>query len=211
MHRAGELIEGLKRFEAPLDINFFHKLPELVLFDTEYTAWEGSMQRNWTGPGEVREMYMAGLLHVRREADNKLVEVTGKTIFVKTVIVPKLPEYSINLTGVTQEQLDSEGVPYQNALDLLHEFSRGGEIPIVSYGTDRNILAENCELLKCLSPKFSGGFFDVRPAIRAIDSRTHNLSSGQLYTLVPGAEPTGQVHNALHDVKSIFSYLNWIA
>ena len=27
-----------------------------VIYDTEYTAWEGSLARNWSGPNEHREL-----------------------------------------------------------------------------------------------------------------------------------------------------------
>lgn len=33
------------------------ELPEqFVLFDTEYTGWEGSQERGWSAPGEYREL-----------------------------------------------------------------------------------------------------------------------------------------------------------
>lgn len=34
----------------PLALNAF------VFYDTEYTSWEGAMQRNWSGPDEHREL-----------------------------------------------------------------------------------------------------------------------------------------------------------
>ena len=33
---------------------------EIVIFDLEYTAWEGSMQRDWGGEGEYRELVQTG-------------------------------------------------------------------------------------------------------------------------------------------------------
>ena len=29
---------------------------EIIVFDTEYTTWEGAMARQWTGPNEYREL-----------------------------------------------------------------------------------------------------------------------------------------------------------
>jgi len=30
--------------------------PRFVVFDTEFTAWKGSRERNWSGPNEHREI-----------------------------------------------------------------------------------------------------------------------------------------------------------
>lgn len=34
---------------------------EVVVFDTEFTAWQGSVERAWQGPGEFREL---SLIHI---------------------------------------------------------------------------------------------------------------------------------------------------
>jgi hypothetical protein len=44
----------------PLALNAF------VLFDTEYTAWSGSHERDWSGPGEHRELIQLSAIRVRR-------------------------------------------------------------------------------------------------------------------------------------------------
>ena len=44
----------------PLALNAF------VFYDTEYTSWEGAMQRNWSGPNEHRELVQLSAIRVRR-------------------------------------------------------------------------------------------------------------------------------------------------
>ena len=38
--------------------------PKIIIFDTEFTAWEGSLARNWNGPGEYREIIQIGAILV---------------------------------------------------------------------------------------------------------------------------------------------------
>jgi hypothetical protein len=194
----------------PTTTSYLTDSSDLILFDAEFTAWPGSLASNWSRPGEVREMFQWGLVHAKKTSEGKFIEVAAASIYIKTVLVPELPEYSVNLTGVTQQQLDKEGIPFKQALARMFEFSYQGSIPVLSYGSDRNVLAENCSLLSCSPPQFNTGFINIRPSIHAADPRTGTLSSGQLYTLVPDSGLTGHVHNALHDVRSILAYLNYL-
>ena len=43
----------------PLALNGF------VLYDTEYTSWEGSLQRGWSRPDEHRELVQLSAIRVR--------------------------------------------------------------------------------------------------------------------------------------------------
>ena len=38
---------------------------EFILYDTEYTSWEGSLQRLWTGEGEEREIVQISAILVK--------------------------------------------------------------------------------------------------------------------------------------------------
>ena len=69
---------------------------KVVIFDTEYTTWEGAMERNWSGPGEYKEIVEIGAVLV--ETDN-FSEVDTFSAYVKPVKNPKLSELFINLTG----------------------------------------------------------------------------------------------------------------
>jgi hypothetical protein len=40
---------------------------QVVVFDTEFTAWRGSMERNWAGPGEFREIVQIGAVRIDAE------------------------------------------------------------------------------------------------------------------------------------------------
>ena len=43
-------------------IKHFDKLPDtFIIFDTEFTAWEGSQERKWTGENEFRRIQCKSL------------------------------------------------------------------------------------------------------------------------------------------------------
>ena len=42
-------------------------LKEIVIYDTEYTTWEGAQKRNWSGPGEYREVVNIGAIKIETE------------------------------------------------------------------------------------------------------------------------------------------------
>lgn len=37
---------------------------KIIIFDTEFTAWEGSQDRNWSRPNEFQEIVQIGALLV---------------------------------------------------------------------------------------------------------------------------------------------------
>ena len=45
----------------------FKSLPEtFIIFDTEFTAWKGSQERDWSGENEERELVQIGALKVKK-------------------------------------------------------------------------------------------------------------------------------------------------
>ena len=43
--------------------SFYENLPDtFIIFDTEFTAWEGSMERKWSGENEYKELIQISTL-----------------------------------------------------------------------------------------------------------------------------------------------------
>jgi len=111
-------------------------LPEkIIIFDTEYTAWAGSAEYNWSRPNEYREIVQIGAILVDTK---QLSEIDNINLFVKPVKNPILSEYFTNLTGIKQKDIDENGIYFKEA--TLKFFSWCGSYPIYSYGGDE----ENC-------------------------------------------------------------------
>ena len=71
--------------------------PNIVIFDLEWTAWEGSKERNWTGLGEKREIVQIGA--IKLSYDDGLTEIGMFDCYVKPQFSPILSDYFTNLTG----------------------------------------------------------------------------------------------------------------
>jgi len=169
-----------------------------VIYDTEYTAWEGSMARGWSAPGEHRELIQIGALLLEGRRD---LEILGAMdVLVKPSINDRLSSYVQELTGISQADIDERGVHPADALGYLSEFGAG--LTHWSYGRDFEILDENCDLNSL--PRLSNmvRFDDIKGLISSLGVDVEKHSSGTLHQAV-GRSLDGQVHNALFDCLSI--------
>jgi inhibitor of KinA sporulation pathway (predicted exonuclease) len=178
---------------------FSHLLqqPFLVVFDTEYTTWEGAMARNWSGPNEHRELVQIGAVKL---STPDFSAVDTFECLVKPVRNPHLSDYFIKLTHITQAEVDTRGLPFAEAAARLHLFCQGGAIALGSYGTDGDVMHENARLHNAPLPPFS--FHDLRPLFDHAGLNTKAHSSGTLYKAL-GLTLTGHTHNALFDATSL--------
>lgn len=123
----------------------------------EWTAWEGSLDRDWSGPNEYREIYDIGAVHVT----DKRFDITDTYRQLVTLeIVPELPQYSTDLTGITQAELDQGGVPFSNMISAFAKFV--GDLHMYAWGIDNVHLSENCQLKNVTNPFSEDRFHNLR-------------------------------------------------
>lgn len=168
---------------------------EFVIYDTEYTSWEGAHERNWSGPGEYKELLQIGAIRVV-----DFVEVDAFQVLVRPVINPVLSDYIITLTGITQSQIDEEGVSFIDAYHSFMEWSNG--LQAFSYGPDHNILVLNHELNATGEQVPLERFNDVRGHFEAVGIDSRQYMSGNIPTAF-GLVPPPHAHDALNDARSI--------
>jgi inhibitor of KinA sporulation pathway (predicted exonuclease) len=182
---------------------------QLVIFDTEFTAWLGSHQRKWSEEWEQRELIQ--LAAVKLALSGEGVEILSSfNEVVKPSINVQLSDYIIELTGISQSMVDNMGVDFASSLDLFHQFCQNGELPCYAWGHDEKILRENCQLNQIDMPHFGGGFFNLNKIARNANIDGAHLCSGDLANQL-GLDLPGHVHNALYDVRSIALALNhWL-
>jgi len=180
---------------------------DIVIFDTEYTTWDGAQQRRWTGISEYKEIIQIGAVKASWPDGNISNTLT---LTIKPKINPVLSDYCMGLTHLTQGDIDN-GLPFQAALNGFLSFVAG--CPSLSYGNDAAILAENIVLNKSDPLSFYGkdspSFVNIKYWIhRAIPEAT-NVTSGNLWTLLDNKPPNQFIgaHKALSDCLSILSVL----
>jgi len=168
-----------------------------VLYDLEYTAWEGSMENRWLRPGEFREVVQIGAVRV----DISTWEIVAE---FETLVRPRingtLSCYFETLTGITNAKLRERGVDLCEAYRRFVEFAAEG--PIASFGREDLVLMRNLALY---------GIYDVQPL-----PVHHNIASWLNENGVVtkglhacdiaracGAEFAGREHDALDDARSL--------
>lgn len=178
---------------------------QIVIFDTEYTTWEGAFERNWSGVGEYREIVQIGAIKINTKTLNELDAIT---IYVKPVKNPELSSYFTSLTGITQKTADSRGLSYRDALKEFANWS--DELPLYSWGADREVMQENAKLLEIPFPIGDTRFKDVREIFQKYGIPTDNYMSSTIPTAF-GKKPLGYGHDALNDARSIIQGLRLLA
>jgi len=179
---------------------------KIIIFDTEFTAWEGSTERNWSQDWEHREIIQIAALKVAINTSGAEVISSFNTL-VKPTINPCLSDYIVQLTGIEQHVLDNMGIDFQAALIQLHSFSLQGTLPCYSWGNDKRVLIDNCLLNGIQMPDFSADFYNLHGMVRNEKLDGAHLCSGELASHL-GLDLQGHIHNALYDVRSIALALN---
>ncbi|MDD3288265.1 MAG: exonuclease domain-containing protein [Alphaproteobacteria bacterium] len=181
---------------------------QIVIFDTEYTTWEGTQKRCWTGPGEYKEIIQIGAIKVSWP-DGEIVDRI--LLLIKPQVNPVLSDYFISLTGISQKIVDEEGIKFSDALVRFLDFC--GDIPVVSYGNDSGILAENILLTKSHPYNFYGkkspSFINIKYWILSADPEAVKVNSGKLweYFGLSMHEKFSQEHSPISDCYSILQAL----
>jgi inhibitor of KinA sporulation pathway (predicted exonuclease) len=178
----------------------------LIIFDTEFTAWQGSKERNWSEVWEHREIIQIAAIKVQLDK-TELRVLSSFNSLVKPKINPNLSDYIIQLTGIEQQVLDEMGVDYPAVLQQFYQFTEQGALPCFAWGNDNHVLTDNCLLNGIGMPDFSKGFHNLHAIIRNQNIDGSHLCSGELASHL-GLNLTGHIHNALYDVRSIALALN---
>lgn len=180
----------------------------IVLFDTEFTAWEGSMKRNWSKKNEYKELVQLAALKVKM---GKKIEIIDElNIIIKPVKNPVLSQYFIDLTGITNNDVKNKGVLFKKALSNFYSFCKNNNklVNVYSYGNDYIILKENMNYNKIPKKskfrKWEEFFFDIRPIFDFHGINTNKYTSGTVYKSLNIKPKNPIVHNAMWDTMSLF-------
>jgi inhibitor of KinA sporulation pathway (predicted exonuclease) len=178
----------------------------VIIFDLEYTAWEGSWQRGWSREWEHREIVQIGAVRVDAASDFEQIDRFSR--FVQPSHNPQLSDYFTALTGIDQATVDSEGCVFLKAYSEFMQFVGDAEV-LLANGTDGEVLRENCALISLEYGLKHGRVINIRPIIASIVSEQvsqqhDHIDSGDLPSVLSILSSTdGGKHNALADAEGI--------
>ena len=178
---------------------------KIIVFDTEFTAWPGSQERNWGAPGEYKEIVQIGAVKIETE---NFVETDSLDIFIRPQLNPILSDYFITLTGISQKTVDKNSVDFPAAIKQFSSWSQ--LLNLYSFGGDEEELEENCKLLKIAFPFERLRFFDVRDVFKKFGIPAEEYNSGTIVRVF-GKEISRPPHNALNDARTIVDGLRELA
>jgi inhibitor of KinA sporulation pathway (predicted exonuclease) len=177
---------------------------EIVVFDTEFTAWAGSIARNWKGPGEHREIVQIGAVVVgAKEMDEK----ASFSVLIKPVQNPILSGYFEQLTRISNAQVQAEGVDF--ATGVQHFIAFAGTRPTFCYGRDDLIIAENAALLGMPRLWTPAASVNLRVWLGEVGVPLAGVHAGDLAAHV-GAKARGLAHDALTDARSLVEAVRYL-
>lgn len=180
---------------------------DIVVFDLEFTAWEGSQAHRWSRPGEHREVVQIGA--VRLDPAAGLREVAACEIVVRPRINPVLSDYFVSLTGLTQRRVERDGVPFPVAIAGFLDFCEGA-VALLSNGPDHAVLAENVALngpAPTLPDRLPDSLFvNAGPLLAAAAGGGGHISSARLPDHFPGV-PALPGHDAVADARMVAAAL----
>jgi inhibitor of KinA sporulation pathway (predicted exonuclease) len=177
-------------------------LRTFVVFDLEFTSWQGALEQDWGAPGQLREIVQIGAL---RLCEDFSVAEEFEAV-VRPVTNPRLSAYFTGLTGITQERVDREGVEPAEALGDFLGFCRGQSV--LSYGNDMVVLGENLGWARARGEQVENGFLpahflNIRPWLNSLAPETATVNVGRLWQVLGLPRPAaGQEHSALFDCHS---------
>jgi hypothetical protein len=181
------------------------KLPKkYIIYDTEFTSWKGSQERNWNKPNEYRELVAIGALLI-----NDLKIEKKFKILCKPRINNILSEYFINLTGISNEDIKKKGYDFEICLKKFLDFC--GNNILYSYGNDFHIFDENINLYNLKNFNLNKKMFkDIRPYFDHNNINTKLYSSGSIYKSVNLRVSVDNIHDPLFDSLSIFKTIKYL-
>lgn len=173
----------------------------IIIFDTEYTTWEGARERKWSGENEHREVVQIAAMKVDVDDEKVLGEYSQ---LVRPRKNHEISDFFTELTHITQEEVDKEGRDFAEVYTEFLEWC--GDAAVYSYGSskasDGTILEENIKLYELDLAYDDSRYFNLRPLFAENGVDVSQYTSGELFKAF-GLNLEGHVHNAMHDVNSL--------
>ena len=168
-----------------------------IVFDLEFTAWAGSMERRWLRPGEFREVVQIGAVKVDTAT---FADVDTFDALIKPRLNPVLSSYFETLTGVTNAAVAERGVDFAEGYRSFVHFADGARL--FAFGRDDLVLTDNLALYGLKNELPLPPYTNIVPWLIAAGVDPRGLHACDIAEAC-GAKFDGRAHNALEDARSV--------
>jgi inhibitor of KinA sporulation pathway (predicted exonuclease) len=168
-----------------------------IVFDLEFTSWQGALKGRWLAPGQFKEVVQIGA--VRLDVST-LAERAACNLLVRPRLNPELSEYLVELTGISNARIAQDGVDFAPAYQAFLEFCADGIA--CAFGRDDLVLAENLTLYGLSTQPRLRRYFNIAEWLRTNGVETKGRHACDVGPLC-GAQFVGQRHDALDDARSV--------
>lgn len=171
----------------------------ILIIDLEATCWKGEIPE-----GEKHEIIEIGICELNKHTG----EITkNKGILVKPT-QSKVSSFCTELTTITQELLDTEGVSFEEAIAILKEDYQSDQFMWASYGQyDLNMLKRQCKAQKVVYP-LSNQHINVKEFFAETKGLSHKVGMNEALEILD-IPLEGTHHRGVDDVKNIAKILHW--
>lgn len=181
-----------------------------IIFDAEYTCWKGSLERNWSGDDEYKELIQLTAYKLELGKLDKLNIIDKISFFVKPYF-SKLSDYCKNLTSINDTDI-------QNGLDLFESIIKFikfcDDKPIFCWGHDNLAIINNISYYNSKKEYInlikSNKFIDIRNIFKKYNIKVENYNSGSVYKSLEIKVNNDNIHNSNWDVYSLYLTLNYL-
>ena len=178
----------------------------IIIYDTEATCWSKKDGTSSWWSEDWQEPEIIQISAIKVETKNFTEIGAPFNVFIKPTLTPVLSQYCMDLTSITNERLNNEGLSFLEACKLFKAYC--GTHEQHSYGGDHKVMNYNLRDLYNLSAQiqdFTG--HDIRQLFLKIDPQCKDINSGGLAQHFQLAFQANQ-HYALDDCRSINAALN---
>lgn len=172
---------------------------KILILDVEATCWSGTIPK-----GQISEIIEIGVCIL--DAPSGLIS-QNKGILIKPES-SEVSSFCTQLTTITQEMLDHEGIALNEACSLLIEEYNADQYTWASYGAyDLKMMQTQC-LIHHIAFPLSQNHINVKALFAEKKSLKKNTGMiGALQML--GIPLEGTHHRGIDDAKNIAKILNW--
>ena len=188
-----------------------------IIFDTEYTSWQGCQQNGWRGNRKKEIVQIAAL-----KISDTLDVLEQFNVLCKPTINPVLSDYFTNLTHITNEMINKNGKSFSQAYKEFEDFVGTNICYSHAWGadflneSDGAVIKENLYLYG-LQPNKNITYRNIAPVFAQLYEKNHivvqSQSSGQIVSVLGIKQKLDNLgldtHNAFYDVYSILEGLKY--